>query len=703
MAKGIEGTVIAGRYELASRLGQGTYTTVWKAREIETGGDVAIKILNPPYADDPGLVEELISEARGYMAFRDNPRIATILDCGQDLDTDLTYVAMELYPATLDGVIRGSGALPIEAVLRLAEDLGGALRTVHRAGLVHRDIKSTDILTVPGENRFVLSDFGLGMFDRDDRDAPTMDLSRVGGWAYAAPERIRATGKSEVGPSADIYSAGVVLYRAATGRYPFTSRFPQIMDDHQSTTPPDPRGFRPDLPAPLAELILRCLRKSPAERFASADEMIAAAQEAGTIPPTRPAIRIPVRPILLGLGAVAALGLLVLLVVTLLPGGLEAEIDSRPEGAAFRLYAGDADARFDAIESGTTPARVNGLEEREYTVVVEKEGFFPKEASFTPSSGSSGPGTIVLESSVTVEVVSRPAGASASLRPLGGEDVVEGGPTPTEIGGLRAGPHELVLRLHGYATLVDTVLIGRDGGSFERSLLPGDDAELADAAALQDAASSGDRAETADAAASRGGDSAPSVRTASSGTITEREARDASGAAASDRLDRLAASIPEKIRRGEWDAAERELAELLRERPDEPKAETWRRRIEAGREELRAHRAEAETRERPHIEGTLEAYRQSLEQRDVKQFARLWVSLPARELQDFEAGFEKIESQAVEIVTSNLEVEGNQATLRFHEKRRVRPKSGSDVVSARDRVMKLRRIGNGEWLIASLE
>src|SRR5690606_20837769 len=306
-----------------------------------------------------------------------------------------------------------------------------------------------------------------------------------------------------------------------------------------------------------------------------------------------------------------------------------------------------------------------------YRVVVEKEGYFPKEVSFTPSAESTGPGTIVLESSVTVEVRSRPAGASASLRALGGEVVSEGGPTPTEIGGLRAGPHELVLRLPGYATLVDTILIGRDGGSFERTLLPGDDA------------ASSDEAVSTEATAER-----------------EPETTPVDG---SDRLDRLAASIPEKIRRGEWDAAERELNELLRARPDEPKAETWKRRIEAGREELRAHQAEVAQRERPHIERTLEAYRQSLEQRDVKQFARLWVALPARELQEFEASFEKIDSQNVDVSGSDIEVQGNKATMRFHAKRRVHPKGGSDVVSARDRVMKLRRIGTGEWLIASLE
>lgn len=698
MAKGLEGTIIAGRYELVSRLGQGTYTTVWKARQRDSGEEVAIKILNPGYADDSLLVEELVSEARSYMEFRDNPRIAQILDCGQDLDTDLTYVAMNLHPDTLDGLIRKSGPLPAERLLRLAEDLGGALRTVHRAGLVHRDIKSVNVLTVEEGDRFVLSDFGVGMFeDREDRAAPTMDLSRTGSWAYAAPERINATKKSDVGPSADLYSAGVVLYRAATGRYPFTSRFPQIISDHLKSIPPDPRSFRPDLPGPLAELIMRCLRKDPAERFASADELLAAVQEASTLPKARRRIKLPLRPILIGAGALAVLALVVLVIVSLLPGGLDAEIQSQPAGATFRLYSGDATARSDALKSGTTPAKVSGLDERSYTVVVEKEGFFPEEVSFTPSSESSGPAMIVLENSVSVRVASMPAGASASLRPLGSDQVLEGGPTPVEIGGLRAGPHELRLRLENFVTLIDTVLIRRDGGTIERTLVPGGNGDALESALGRPFDDTGDdgrdrNPDDVDDARDKGSENG-------SVAAPELDPRDAER----DRVDRLAASIPEKIRRGEWDAADRELTDLLRVRPDEPKAVSWKRRIEDGREELRAKSVETAKRERPQVERTLATYRESLQQRDVKQFARLWVSLPARELQEFEASFEKIESQTVEILETSIEIEGNQATVRFHEKRRTRPQGGSDVVTARDRVMKLRRIGTGEWLIASLE
>jgi hypothetical protein len=170
-----------------------------------------------------------------------------------------------------------------------------------------------------------------------------------------------------------------------------------------------------------------------------------------------------------------------------------------------------------------------------------------------------------------------------------------------------------------------------------------------------------------------------------------------------DRLERLAESIPEKIRREEWDSADRELTELLQERPNEPRAESWKRRIESGRAEARRRNAEGSEVEKPRVRRTLELYRESLEQRDVKKFARLWISLPAKELAEFESNFGRIASQTVEIDETSLEVDGNDATLRFHEKRRVRPEGGRDVVSARDRVMKLRRIGNAEWLIASLE
>ncbi|MEZ4652139.1 MAG: PEGA domain-containing protein [Candidatus Eisenbacteria bacterium] len=744
MAKGLEGTIIANRYELISMLGRGSYASVWKARQLDVQAEVAVKILNPSYADDPALVEDFIAEARGFVAFRDNPRIVTILDCGQDLDTGLTYVAMTLHAETLDAMIRAHGALPVERVMKLAEDLGAALRTVHRGGLVHRDIKSSNILTVDGDDRFVLSDFAVGMFaDQDERTAPTVDMSRIGNWAYAAPERIHATQKSEVGPGADLYSAGVVLFRAATGRYPFESRFPQIISDHLKSEPPDPRSLRPELPRPLADIILRCLRKDPAQRFGSADELLAALAEARTVRESKLPIDLKSRPVIFGAAALAGLVLIVLLILALLPGGLEAELQTQPEGAAFRLYAGEVTARFDAIKTGTTPAKVRGLEERSYTVVMEKDGYFPKEVTFTPAKGRSGPDVIVLESSIDLRVTSDPEGAWATLRPLGSDQAVDGGRTPADFHGLRAGPHELMLRLENFATLIDTVLIGRDGGTITRKLHGGGFVALDVVTEPDGAQIYIDGTKVGELSACRVPNLAPGTHRVEfelKGYAPFDTTLDLDGArpvvqlavllaptanpkepAATatrpttalpsepsrnqqlDRLEQLQAAIPEKIRRGEWDSAERDLNELLQSRPDEPHADSWKNRIESGRTEQQRVQNTAAEQEKPQVRRTLQLYRESLEQKDVKTFARLWIALPARELEEFQSSFERIESQTVEVSETGLEIKGNQATLRFHEKRRIRSEDRREVVSARDRVMKLRRIGDGEWLIASLE
>ena len=201
--KGLEGTVIAGRYEIVSHLGTGNFASVWKARQTDMGGDVAVKILSPGHGNDPDLVDDFIAQAKAYVPFRDDPRIATILDCGHDLDTGLNFVAMTLLEATVEEMVVQTGPFPVDRVFRVAEDVGAALRSIHHKGLVHGDVKGTNVMTVPGDDRYVLTDFAVGLPDSADGTAPTLDMSRLANWAYASPEKIQATSRRDLTPHPD--------------------------------------------------------------------------------------------------------------------------------------------------------------------------------------------------------------------------------------------------------------------------------------------------------------------------------------------------------------------------------------------------------------------------------------------------------------------------------------------------------------------
>lgn len=726
MARGLEGTIIARRYELLSLLGRGSYASVWKARQLDVGGEVAVKVLAPGYADDPALIEDFIAQAKAYVPFRDNPRIATILDCGQDLDTGYTYVAMSLLEETVEGIVREVGPLSPERVFRLAEDIGSALRTIHRVGLVHRDVKTTNIMTVPGDDRFVLTDFAVGLLeDLADQTAPTVDMTRVGNWAYASPERIHATRRSEIGPSSDIYSLGVVLFRAATGQFPFSAPFPQIISDQLKKEPPDPKALRPDIPRGLADVILRCLRKVPEDRFHSADDFLEGLRLARASTVRKVPIDLKSRRVVLGAAAVAALGIITLAILAFLPKGLAIDVRSQPPGASFRLFEGQAAARFDAKSTGVTPKRVKGLGERTYTVVVEKDGFFPKEVTFQPSRLHSELETIVLERRVRLRVMSDPPGAIAEVRQLGTDEGVEGGRTPADFTGLRAGPHELVLRLENYATLVDTILVGRDDGQITRRLNPGSlvalevmteppGARIVLTRLDRGDASGLDRADVAEPTNCRIPNLEPgrySVRL----ELARFETVDTTLALlAGDPVAQLAVALRPSKPTTPAEDGDDDTADRLTDRPLGPGD---REVTSDDREAKEDAQVKAETKpepekkkpadpgvvaaESPKILQTLRQYEQALEERDVKSFARLWVALPPKELKDFESSLREVRSQKIEITENGIELVDNQATIRFREKRSIEPVSGKGTNSDRNRVMTLRRIG-GDWLIQSV-
>ncbi len=478
----LTGKTIAGRYEILERIGEGGFARVWKAKQLQPEGFVAVKTLLPDRAADKDVVDEFLREAALYVEFRDDPNVATILECGHDDENDVYFLVMTLLGDTVENLLASGGPLPPEKVFRIAEHIGHALEVVHAKGLVHRDIKCSNIMTLPGRDRFVLTDFGIGLVQENaEKTAGTQELkSATGTWAYASPEQIRARKKSEIGPQSDIYSLGVTLFRAATGEYPFPPDFPQVMIDHVEKPPPDPRSVKEDVPPALAELILRCMNKDLDERFADAKEFVRAVRSArkGGTTSTKKTVsggRGKGRRIGVYAGAATALAVVAAIAVRLFGGGgaEPVRLVSEPVGAHYRLYKGEK-ARFSKpFREGVTPADVK-LAAGRYSCDITMDGYFSLTgAPFDIARGEREIDLGTLEPSMALRVVTTPPAARAVLTGLEGAcPAYPERKTPCVFEDLHAGRHELRLFAEGYVTLVDTVDVRGNVQEVSRTLEP---------------------------------------------------------------------------------------------------------------------------------------------------------------------------------------------------------------------------------------
>lgn len=486
MSTELAGRLVAGRYELLEKIGQGGFASVWKARQLQPAGLVAVKILSPEHARDPALVKSFLKEAELYVPFRDDPHIATVLECGRDDENDLYFLVMTLLEETVGAIVEREQGMPAERVLKLAADVGGALDTVHAAGLVHRDVKCSNIMTARGGERFVLTDFGIGLIQEiADKTITPSELSKVGSWAYAAPECIRARTREEIKPAADFYSLGVVLYRAATGQFPFPPQFPAVIQHHLETPPRDPRQLRPSIPEGLASLILRLLEKDPAKRIARGQDLIDAAERIrrdlqkrsgaknggsrGAAASGRGRAVAWVAGIA---GGLSVLGAVVGGLWYMQGTSIQVDVQSDPNGASYRVYSGQAITRgAQPVATGTAglPLKVKrGL----YAASFEKEGYFPTEVAWDLRDKRATVAPVQLEMAHTLNISTDPDGARARLVWLNGSERIEISEkvTPCLFEGLHEGPYELSLEKDGYARQVERVDVSEETRELRRSL-----------------------------------------------------------------------------------------------------------------------------------------------------------------------------------------------------------------------------------------
>ena len=253
------------RYEVLEEIARGGMGIVYKARDTVLGRVVAFKVLGENLRDNETAVKYFLREARAAAALS-HPNIVTVYDAGEQANE--YYMAMEFVEGTtLKELIRRKGALPEEQVRYIAVHCCRALHYAHSKGLVHRDIKSGNVM-ITRDKSLKIMDFGLAKFVREYQKDHTQ---QVGTPFYMSPEQIIG---GDIDHRADLYRLGCTIYECATGTVPFFKG--DLGYHHVHTKPPSPRSVNPGLSKSLEKLILRMLEKDPADRFQSAKEIIEA-------------------------------------------------------------------------------------------------------------------------------------------------------------------------------------------------------------------------------------------------------------------------------------------------------------------------------------------------------------------------------------------------------------------------------------------
>ncbi|MFI5043460.1 MAG: serine/threonine-protein kinase [Acidimicrobiales bacterium] len=281
---GLSGTTLCDRYRLDRLIGTGGMAQVWSATDSVLGRQVAVKLLHPHLAQDEMFVRRFRQEAIAA-ARLSNPGIVGVYDTCSDGGHEA--IVMELLDATtLRQQIDAYGPLDVETATRIGLRLLEALEAAHRVGLVHRDVKPSNILLCH-DGRVKIADFGIAK--ADDQTELTREGSLLGTATYLAPEQLTGT---DIDGRADLYSLGIVLYECVVGHVPFegdTGAAVALARLHRA--PIDPRRLRADIPPTFAAVLMKALEREPDQRFGSAAEFRAALLDSGV--PAGPTILEP--------------------------------------------------------------------------------------------------------------------------------------------------------------------------------------------------------------------------------------------------------------------------------------------------------------------------------------------------------------------------------------------------------------------------
>ncbi|MDQ3957571.1 MAG: Stk1 family PASTA domain-containing Ser/Thr kinase [Actinomycetota bacterium] len=259
-----------GRYVVVEPVGSGGMAEVYRARDDLLGRDVAVKVLSDRLSRDRSFVERFKREAQAA-ANLNHPNIVSLYDYGSD--EGAYYIVMEYIEGkSLGELVAEGGALLPERAAEITADVAAALERAHSSGLVHRDIKPTNIMvTSTGQTK--VTDFGIAraLGQSTEQTQMTQTGMVIGTAAYLSPEQAQG---NPVDARSDVYSLGCVLYEMLTGRPPFAGDTPlAIAYKHVREDPPAPSTINRDVPRALDAITLKALAKNPDNRYSSAHEM----------------------------------------------------------------------------------------------------------------------------------------------------------------------------------------------------------------------------------------------------------------------------------------------------------------------------------------------------------------------------------------------------------------------------------------------
>lgn len=260
-------------YELLGVLGQGGMGHVYKAKDNRLDRIVALKVLES--SSNKESVARFKLEAQ-TMKELDHQNIVHVFDFGEEKN-ELFIAMTHVEGKALSDVLKNKSKLDFNAIELIAKQIARALLFAHSKGIVHRDVKPSNIM-LTHDNRVYLMDFGISYVREMEQERLTMTGMTMGTPEYMSPEQCRG---DEVGEPSDIYSLGVILYEMTCGQLPFSGSKPiEIAMKHVQETPPAPETFRPNTPTSISKFILKCLQKKPNDRFKNMEEFLDAFDDA---------------------------------------------------------------------------------------------------------------------------------------------------------------------------------------------------------------------------------------------------------------------------------------------------------------------------------------------------------------------------------------------------------------------------------------
>jgi serine/threonine-protein kinase len=306
---------LAGRYQIEHQLGAGGMATVYLARDVKHDREVALKVLRPELAAVLGA-ERFLNEVR-ITARLDHPHIVTLIDSGES-DGFLWYVLPYIRGESLRGKLERERQLGLEEALAITRQIAAALDFAHQRDVVHRDIKPENILLHEGEA--MLADFGIALAVKEAGGNRLTETGlSLGTPQYMSPEQ--ATGDRQLDARSDVYSLGAVLYEMLAGEPPVTGPTAQAMIAKLLTERPTRlRVVRDGVPEGVDLAVAKALAKTPADRFSSAGDFVAALQHATSAAARRSSATWRRRTVLLAVAATLGVAVLALGTYRLLRG-----------------------------------------------------------------------------------------------------------------------------------------------------------------------------------------------------------------------------------------------------------------------------------------------------------------------------------------------------------------------------------------------